>query len=444
MYVKVGYLDTPSPGDLAPEETRERRDPPGLTGQIVFHLTRGAALLEQGRTGEAKAAIDRALALSPEDPQGQCLLANAYFRLGLYPNAIEIWQKLVVSHPVDSTLRVNLSLAFLKTGQPKLALAHLEEAVSLAPKHRRAWRYLGLAYWRLDRPQDARAAFLEAGHRPMAERMDAMARVSLRATDMVTKVRTRQPSISETSGLAGEVRDALQQLSGPNEALDLDTRTLVGDAPAAVQTAPEAPTLLYMSKLPELQGGPEPSTFCLGEDGELQFAAEQEAYVRLRGMRFVQGEFRTQLVSVTSGQALSNCLGGEEPILRWLGPTRAVFSPPKGRRFLVWNLAESKPLFMSESAVWGFDGAIRAAVGSVVKGGDSHRWLRLEGTGTVALCLQGDPCAVALDDDELRLETHHLVGWTGAVRLRHRTGTEPYGVWAPPLVVAGSGTVFVS
>ncbi len=55
--------------------------------------------------------------MQPRDIEGQGLLGVVYFRLGLYPRAIEIYEEIIRGVPNDITPRVNLGLCYLKTGQ---------------------------------------------------------------------------------------------------------------------------------------------------------------------------------------------------------------------------------------------------------------------------------------------------------------------------------------
>ena len=128
---------------------------------FLYHLYRGSELLQDNCVGEAKEELERALALQPQDAAGQGLLAVVYFRLGLYPRAIRIFEDLVRAVPTEITPRVNLGLCYLKTGQNTLAREVLEEVTRRVPNHRRAWGYLGLLYERMNDFEKA----LEAFHR---------------------------------------------------------------------------------------------------------------------------------------------------------------------------------------------------------------------------------------------------------------------------------------
>ncbi len=143
----------------------------GANEDFLFHLYRGSELLGDNRVLEAKEELEAALRLSPRDAKGQDLLAVVYFRLGLYPRAIAIFDGLLRVNPRDPALKLNLALCYLKTGQIALARQELEDLTELNPNHTRAWGYLGLAYERLGEYQKAESAFALGNHPQMARRM---------------------------------------------------------------------------------------------------------------------------------------------------------------------------------------------------------------------------------------------------------------------------------
>lgn len=140
---------------------------------FLFHLYRGSELLQDNRVHEAKEELERALHLQPRDSKGQDLLAVVYFRLKLYPRAIQIYEQLRRRNENDTALLLNLALCYLKTGQPQLARRDLEHLLSLHSTHARAWGYLGLACERLGDLAHAEHAFLQGGHTQMAKRVAA-------------------------------------------------------------------------------------------------------------------------------------------------------------------------------------------------------------------------------------------------------------------------------
>lgn len=158
---------TPSLG-LVQEESEDNA---GSNEDFLFHLYRGSELLQDNRVHEAKEELERALHLQPRDAKGQDLLAVVYFRLGLYPRAIHIYEQLRRKNTTDTALLLNLALCYLKTGQPQLARRDLEQLLGLNPTHTRAWGYLGLACERMGDLVQAERAFVQGGHHQMAKRL---------------------------------------------------------------------------------------------------------------------------------------------------------------------------------------------------------------------------------------------------------------------------------
>jgi tetratricopeptide repeat protein len=138
---------------------------------FLFHLYRGSELLQENRVLEAKEELEFALTMQPLDPKGQDLLGAVYFRVGLYPLAIQIYEGLAAQFPHDVSVKINLALCCLKTGQPEPARRTLQDAVRLNPEHKRAWGYLGLALQKLGELEQAQIAFERGGHEMMAKRL---------------------------------------------------------------------------------------------------------------------------------------------------------------------------------------------------------------------------------------------------------------------------------
>src|SRR5271170_3130225 len=157
-----GSMPPPAIGDAGRDVANE---------DFLFHLYRGSELLQDNRVLEAKTELEHALTLQPRDPKGQDLLAVVYFRIGLYPHAIQIYEQLKRDNPRDPSLKLNLALCYLKTGQAQAARTELENVVTLLPAHKRAWGYLGLAHERLGDLHKAVSAFERAGHAQMARRV---------------------------------------------------------------------------------------------------------------------------------------------------------------------------------------------------------------------------------------------------------------------------------
>lgn len=145
--------------------------PVPVDDEFLQLLYRGGELLAAGKVIEAKDFLERAHQLQPKHEKGQNMLGLTYFKLGLFDRAAELYEMLVRDNPVDPTLRVNLGLVYLKTNALQRAVREFEVAVDLAPDHKKAHNYLGLALAQQAEYGRAREHFLLAGSDAMAEKM---------------------------------------------------------------------------------------------------------------------------------------------------------------------------------------------------------------------------------------------------------------------------------
>ena len=139
--------------------------------EFLHQLYRGGELLAAGKVIEAKDYLEKAFTLQPKNEKSQNLLELAYFKLGLFDRAAEIYEALVNENPADPTLRVNLGLVYLKTNALARAMREFETATDLAPDHRKAHNYLGLALAQAGEYARAKEHFTLAGSDAMAEKM---------------------------------------------------------------------------------------------------------------------------------------------------------------------------------------------------------------------------------------------------------------------------------
>lgn len=434
----------------APHGDDSRRDARATTADVaqaedfLFHLHRGSEMLLKNRVLEAKEELERALQHQPQDAKSQDLLAGVYFRLGVYPRAIEIWSGLVSAYPADPTLRVNLALAYFKTGQADDALEHVHGVLRIQPDHERAWGYLGLINWRRGKIVEARDAFLRGGQASMARRMEELLEEDA-ADDAARKAEEHR---IEAEHVARAIEDypAHRSLPPPR-----DPRIAVAHAGETEAPAPAAPAIAAEAHAPkppsigELVAANLPG---VAGDPVVQFVTSGQLYVRVVDGFCVRSDLIEGVVASAvglpvprrvGGQDSGTLLGGEHPMQRYSGLVELRLEPPAGATLHPLAL-EAAPLFVLESHLVGFSSTVEIECNQVPVGDVDVGVVRLLGSGTVVVWAKGalSPISIARGRDA-RVRTASLIGWTGAVFVSPATG-----VSALSLVLRGDGAVLLA
>jgi uncharacterized protein (AIM24 family) len=346
-------------------------------------------------------------------------------------------------------------------GQHDEALAHLTDAVALAPDHDKTWAYLGLTYWRMEHYENARDAFLRGGQASMARRMEAVLNASS-GGDVSAPEPDSDGDPSERAAMRTLAEQAIEQLSADHAPLSL--------APAGVRTragawrVAEPGEPLFPRVRPRRASAPnmaaptldmrlaewtvtarDDSPLSIGSAGELFVSIAHDGYTRVDGLVGVRGELKMAPVRRRArGRELETILGDDRPIMRLVGPVAAVVSPQTPGHFMDIALL-GDVLFLREDAVWGFDGRLGHESG-VLPGGSNVPLLSLHGSGVVVLRLERSPTGIAVEEDHpVSVEPSRLLGWSGRLLPTTRgKDTAPYGALAPPLSFRGQGVVLIS
>jgi uncharacterized protein (AIM24 family) len=449
---------------------------PGTGGDDAFLalLYRGGELLQAGQLEEARAQLEAAYQLQPDNEKGQNLLGLAYFKLGHFDRAAEIYEGLVRENTSDPTLRVNLGLVYLKSGQLPRAIREFERAVELAPDHAKAHNYLGLALAQAGEYGRAREAFLQAGSDVMAEKMaralgadraprahaaTAAAALTLAASKtFVGMVAAAAPSAPEApSAAAPEPRpyDAmLAQGFGGNGAPQAQPlppspvpiplvveQSRVEDEPlgappvatpstdvppeADFQPRREAAAAVSSAELSQLAatlrlvGEGEASPFAVNEDSVLVLV-RGELLVRTAGMIGFTGslDFRPEFKRFR-GRVTDRPFGeGADRVQRVLG-TGAAWLAREGRRFLAVSLGE-EGAYLREPMVFGFEEQVNFENGRVPSDvAPDLDLVHLAGFGQVLLSLPGALRSLEVRADApVTVPLEHWVGWQGQIAPR--------------------------
>jgi uncharacterized protein (AIM24 family) len=415
---------------------------------FLFHLYRGSELLQENRVLEAKEELEFALTMQPLDPKGQELLGTVYFRVGLYPRAIQIYEGLANQYPHDVAIKVNLALCYLKTGQPEAAQQTLREAVELNPSHKRAWGYLGLALQKLGELEEAQFAFQRGGHFTMAKRLIERRQRS-----------SRPPPPAPPPPPPDERRHAA---AADVVFSELDTGDL-SLTPSATPTPPP-PAAVVRGKARAGQTHsplvlpPEQPIAKHGRDVLLVRVEESQSFaVRLDALRVIAGSASTRALHRRSEGAETNeVLGGiGSPMVRVAGPTELVLAARSQLELAVLTL-DDEPVSVLEDMLLAFDlglsyenGRVRLearpeADGSRTATEAGSMTVQLRGEGALVLELGGKlggvPCT---HHRPLLIRREWIVGWLGQLGARALPPAESPNGQRGLVGFAGDGTVLL-
>ena len=443
--------------------------------EFLFHLYRGAELLQDSRVHEAKEELEAALDLQPRDPKGQDLLAVVYFRLGLYPRAIQIYEQLQRDNPRDMALMINVALCYLKTGQAQAAREALDQLVQLAPDNKRAWGYLGLAYERLGDLEKAEQAFERAGHAQMAKRVAAQRELGASATstqgpDVPAAMRIEDAAIRATAAVAfqeldsGELSFALAEPalrrteSGTWRAIELGTAVRAPSVPPPPPALPQAhsapprptPPARPPRALAEIVASSQIATsdarVRLHNSGMVVMNAPEGFAARLGAVRAYAGMLKTSVLERQTRTPSPEPFGGlGNPLMRMTVQGPVLLGPRSAHRLVPIGV-EDDALFLREDIVLAFDLALTFENGRLAFGeGDAVAVAQFRGLGAVVIELI-DPI-VSLEVTQLRpvsARREALVGWLGRLLPRAMPISESPGSQRGLLSFSGEGTVLVA
>lgn len=191
---------------------------------VLQELERAAELEKRGKDAEAMVLVQRAAALSLNDPRVLVMMGNLHLKMGRREVAFEAFQT-AIDNSKNPKTRVSAARIVLGADQPALAVEFLEPVREAEPDNTDALVNLGIAYFRLGRVEEARDALLRA------IQLDDK-RVETYVNLALCHERLRQPTLAldyaeQAEELAPESADvhyarglALMQLQNHGEALE--------------------------------------------------------------------------------------------------------------------------------------------------------------------------------------------------------------------------------
>ena len=468
---------------------------PAEASDAVFleALYRGGELLQQGQVTEAREHLERAYQMRPADEKAKNLLGLAYFKLGDFVRAAEVYEALVRENGADPTLRVNLGLVYLKSNQLTRAVREFESAVELQPGHLKAHNYLGLALAQAGQYGRAREHFVKAGSEAMAEKMAKALAAEARPVPVPPRpapTETRIPGLTQElpvvsmSELGGKpappipLTEAVQPPASPPVAA-APLPTFGKGEPASVQEFPAAPapatpaaaeavapakTIRESTKSPEgetprASARPTELTTIAGKlpgDGSRTFTVTPEAVrVEVRGEVLVRTAGLlgwTGLIEAKAefkrfrGRVTDKPFGWGPARMHRLVGTGTAWLGVMGRTFLAVDLGDES-VYLREDWVFGFEEPVMFENGRVPSEvAPDLDLVHLSGVGQVLLALPGPLRSTEVRHDApVTVPLQHWVGWQGQLSPRVvALGWEgPEGTPAPAVELSGEGVALL-
>jgi hypothetical protein len=411
------------------------------TEEFLLHLHRSSELLRTERTEDARNAIEMAFDAQPKDPNGQASMALVYFKLGLYPRAIAIYEKLVAALPDDPVIRLNLALVYFKTGQTRRARDELERVVQIQPDYRKAYGYLGLACQRLGDFERAHEAFGKAGAAHLADRM---ARFVEPDKHPLPAGLEEVPPSESPERTPVEIRSDDDTPEQPDEPTSEPTEMLFG-AQAPLDLAPLTSGLSEPLPVSELTGSTrllEPLTgrFLVSDSGFLLINVNERVHTRLDGLHFCSSDGLSYqpLVRRKRGLPSREHFGGaDEPVFEVEGAGRLGYHPRDGV-FSAVSL-DDEIAYVREQMVFAFDPDLTYENGRLP--GSATPLVHFRGRGAIVLHTPVPPHSLEVTPDRgVVIPSQGLVGWFGRM-LPRKAAPGPFDPDLDPLQLVGEGVL---
>ncbi len=395
----------------------------GLDEEFLFHLNRGSEQIGRGEAEAARVSLERALELRPKDPKVLGLLGQAYYKLGRFEGAAEVWQRLVDDNPVEAGARVNLGLACLKAKRYPEAVKQLEIAVDLSPGHKKAMGYLGLALLEAGETARARDWFQRAGSDQMV----------VRCEEILAGGPTRGSALTpEPEGDAGpEPPPTPEPIRTP-----APSELPVYRPPTAAQPGLGAWAAERVVRFSSNE------TFSVAAD-TLAVAVHGQVFIRTDGLFASKGKI--ELLGESKrfrGRSTDKPFGeGARRMHRAVGEG-VLYLNAAGRRFTALDLAGEAGYFREE-VVFALEEPVVFENGRVPsKASVELNLVHLRGRGRFLLVTQGEPAAVEVTPDSpVRIPLDTLVGWIGSLTPRVTALSERDEVGTAMVELAGEGRV---
>jgi uncharacterized protein (AIM24 family) len=426
--------------------------------EIVGHLKAAAEHLRAERLDHVRATLERLTGLAPDDLRVQNLRGLYLFRVERYAEARDVYRMLVVDHPSDVSLRLNLGLAELKLGDNPAATESLRMVIEAEPHNQRAQGYLGLALMRSGDLRGAKVAFQRAGQHELEERVarrlveleeeGSLQRTELeRAASQGSSLLDAEQPFRSVDGEVGETSAPSMagrwQLRAAGERLPLPSDDpLARTPPLRIHPAEPVASFASARMLRAAAGG---EAFALAEGGLLVTSVVDRVYTRTIGAVASSSSLTFEpLRRRVRGQVVEEAFGEEAESMFLAAGRGAMLVSPRGGHFLLLRLEEDV-LYVREGYAFAFEdtlgwenGRMPGAAADV----EPPRIVQFRGQGRVVLRSSTPLFALKLEPEASHIvDALALAGWIGRVqpRLLRTEQGEP----TPYVECSGEGVLLI-
>ncbi len=398
--------------------------------EFMAQIHRSSELLSQNRGEDARKLLESAFESRMDDPSGQAALGLVYFKLGIYPRAAAIYQRLLKDYPKEPTLRLNLGLVYLKTGQVESAVRELKTAANLVPNYKRAHKYLGLAYRQLGDYAKAKCAFEKAG----AERS------ALQMQRLLDADNSLQKDLSLTIGTIDLSADSKLGCTR-NSRLFSDLSLYFPELPFS--TTPPSSDSIDSSLLPNQPfTHSETVPFSINETGFLTIEISDRLFSRLYGLHFLTAS-RLSYEPIKRRyrrEERNELLGGQDsPIYEISGSGRLVFVS-NGKVFSIVRL-DDDAAFVREDFLFAMESSLDFENGYMP--GDGSMLTHIRGKGRIVLQTPGKPSVLEITPSVgAVIPQKDIIGWFGCITSKKKSDS-PLPPNLDAVEITGEGAVLL-
>jgi hypothetical protein len=186
--------------------------PPFDQGLYLLHLNKGRNALRKSNFVDARAELQVAQSMRPDEEDVLNLLSIVYFKVGELEEAEKITRRLVGENPESAVLHSNLGVILVKTGSLEDAETELRRAIELKPDHQKSHLYLGLVYRQKRKLGLALEHFRFAGAEKLVAELQDQLRRSTRETG---SLRIAPPATREMRPASGTTNKFLAVVPPP-------------------------------------------------------------------------------------------------------------------------------------------------------------------------------------------------------------------------------------